>query len=671
MGRFMMKQLFRWVFGQSLETARLNEEKFNVFWGMPVLSSDAISSVAYAVEEMLYVLIPVVGLASFLWMPRISIIIILLLLILTFSYRHVVDAYPNGGGAYIVAKENLGPLYGLIAGASLSVDYTLTVAVSICAGTAAITSAFPALFAHRVAISILFIILLVIGNVRGIRESSRIFSVPTYAFILAVISLVAVGLIKHLTGHNPSIPEPSMSHVAFGTQAVTVFLVMKAFASGCSALTGVEAVSNAVPNFKDPAPQNAKISYLMLAAAIIICFGGVAYLAKLYHAVPTPHLTVMAQISLDVFGKGAMFYIIQATTAIILAMAANTAFAGFPTLLSVIAQDGYAPRQMALRGHRLNFNNGIVILAMLAIILVVAFKGETHLLIALYAVGVFTSFTLSQTGMLVHWFRLKSEGWQYKAAVNGLGALTTLGAVVIVGVTKFTSGAWIVIMVVPLIVLLMYKIKLHYKSVAHQLDIPNDILGLLRIRSRGTHHVIVPIDSLNSMVIKALCYARTLSPEVVAFHVEIYEGEADKLRHKWTMLNTDIPLVIKDSPYRDIVGTLIEFIDSEEHASKSGDMITLLLPQFFVYKWYQALLHNNTSIFIANAMLGKQKVVVSVMPFHLKAYMERRSKILDYYSDRKETDGLPSTEETVIQEETVLPVQTHHNAEEGAEPGED
>jgi amino acid transporter len=625
----LFKQFLRWIFGKSLETDRLGDEKFNVFWGMPVLSSDAISSVAYAVEEMLYVLMPVVGIASFIWMPKIAITIILLLLILTFSYRHVVDAYPNGGGAYIVAKENLGPLYGLIAGASLSVDYTLTVAVSICAGTAALISAIPGLFPHRVAISVIIIILLVIGNVRGIKESSRIFSIPTYAFILAVIALVVFGIIKHATGNNPSVPDPSISNLTFGTQAVTLFLLLKAFASGCSALTGVEAVSNAVPNFQDPAPQNAKHSYTLLVIAIIICFGGVAYLAKIYHAVPTPELTVMAQISLDVFGKGGMFYIIQATTAIILAMAANTAFAGFPTLLSVIAQDGYAPRQMALRGHRLNFTNGITFLAIFAIILVIIFKADTHLLIALYAVGVFTSFTLSQTGMFVHWFRLKSEGWQYKAAVNGLGALTTFIAVIIVAVTKFTSGAWIVIIVVPLIVMLMYKIKQHYRSIAQQLDIPNDMLGRLDLDNPSEHHVIIPIDSLNGMVIKALRYARSMSKEVEAFHVETYAGEADKLRRKWDMLNTRIPLVIKQSPYRDVVGTLIEYIDSEEHASRPGDLITVLLPQFLVKKWYEALLHNNTSLFIANALFSKHNVVVSVLPFHLESYNEKKRQILN------------------------------------------
>ncbi len=636
----MFKQFVRWIFGKSLENDRLNDEKFNVFWGMPILASDAISSVAYAVEEMLWVLIPVVGMASFIWMPRIAIGIIALLLILTFSYRHVVEAYPNGGGAYIVAKENLGPLYSLIAGASLSVGYVLTVAVSICAGTTALTSAVPALFPYRVAIAVIFVILLVIGNVRGVRESSHIFSLPTYAFILAVIALVIVGIIKHATGTSLAVPTgPATTQISFGSQAVTLFILLTAFSSGCSALTGVEAVSNAVPNFKDPAPRNAKLTYLILAAAIVVCFGGVAYLAKIYHAVPNPELTVMAQISLAVFGKGVMFYIIQATTTIILAMAANTAFAGFPTLLSIIAQDGYAPRQMALRGHRLNYTNGIGFLALLAILLIIIFQADTHLLIALYAVGVFAAFTLSQAGMLGHWFRLKSEGWQYKALVNGLGALTTLGAVIIVGVTKFTSGAWIVIVVVPLIVMLMYQIKYHYKSVAQQLDIPNDMLGMLELDNPGEHHVIVPIDSLNGMVVKALRYARTMSSDVEAFHVETYAGEADKLRRKWDMLNTKIPLIIKESPYRDVVGPLIEYIDSEEHASRPGDMITLLLPQFFVYKWYQAVLHNNTSLFIANAMLSKHNVVVSVLPFHLEAYNERKRLLMHGNNVEKKEEG--------------------------------
>ncbi|HPT69048.1 MAG TPA: APC family permease [Syntrophomonas sp.] len=656
----MFKQLFRWIFGKSLETERLQDEKFNVFWGMPILASDAISSVAYAVEEMLWVLIPVVGFASFIWMPRIAFAIILLLIILTLSYRQVVDAYPNGGGAYLVAKENLGPMFGLIAGASLSVGYILTVAVSICAGTIAFTSAIPALSEYKVIIAIIFVLLLVIGNVRGIRESSRFFSLPTYAFIAGVIILVIVGLIKHAVGANTTIPVPIGSEVSFGTQAVTAFLILTAFSSGCSALTGVEAVSNAVPNFQEPAAKNAKLTYLLLAVAIVVCFGGVAYMAKIINPIPDPDLTVLAQISLSVFGPGFMFYFIQITTTIILAMAANTAFAGFPTLLSIIAQDGYAPRQMALRGHRLNFTNGISFLALLAILLIIFFKADTHTLIALYALGVFAAFTLSQTGMLVHWIRVKSEGWHYKALINGLGALTTFCAMIIVGVTKFTSGAWIVVVVVPFIVFVMSGIKHHYNSVANQLDVPNDILGLIDLDTPSEHHVVVPIDSLNGMVLKALRYARSISSDVEAFHVETYAGEADKLKRKWAMLNTRIPLIIKQSPYRDVVGTLVEYIDSEEHASRPGDLITVLLPQFLVSKWYEALLHNNTSLFIANALFSKHNIVVSVLPFHLEKYNERKRQILKQLpsvKNGKKPDDIPAQESYTQNEATDLTIQ--------------
>lgn len=613
----MLKQFFRWVFGKAMETRQLTDEKLSVFWGMPILASDAISSVAYAVDEMLWVLIPVVGVSSFIWMPRIALAIVILLLILTFSYRQVVEAYPNGGGAYIVAKENLGKNQSLIAGASLQVGYVMTVAVSICAGTNALVSAMPALFPYRVPIAVIFVILLVIGNVRGIKESARIFSLPTYAFILSVIVLIIAGLIKYASGDYTPMPV-APNQMSFGDQAVTLFIVLTAFSSGCSALTGVEAVSNAVPNFRDPASSNAKKTYLLLALSIVICFGGVAYLTKLYNVSPTLELTGMAQMSIAIFGKGVMFYIIQGTTTIILAMAANTAFAGFPTLLSIIAQDGYAPRQMAMRGHRLNYTNGISFLALLAILLIIFFKADTHLLIPLYAVGVFAAFTLSQTGMLMHWFKDKSPGWKSRAMINGLGALTTLLALLVVGVTKFTSGAWIVFLVVPFIIWVMQRIKRHYETVAEQLDIPNDMLGMLDMDTPLAHHIIVPIDSFNAMVVKAVRYARSITPHVEVFHVETYEGEADKLRRKWSMLKTSIPLIIKESPYREVVGPLIDYIDSEEHVSAPGDMITVLLPQFFVFKWYHAALHNNTSIFIANAMLNKHNVIVSILPFYLE-----------------------------------------------------
>jgi amino acid transporter len=585
---------------------------------MPILSSDAVSSVAYAVEEMLRVLVPVLGLAAYVWSPKIAGIIMILLVILAFSYRQIVDAYPQGGGAYIVAKENLGPVYGLVVGASLTVDYILTVAVSISAGTAAITSAFPTLFHHKVAIAIFIIIVMVVGNLRGIKESSRLFSLPTYFFIIAIISLIITGIIKN-PQHDisnvmyiPNVDIPSWTGIVF------VFLLMRAFSSGCAALTGVEAIADSVPNFEDPAKDNAKLAYILLVGVIIICFGGISYLAAIYHPPLSHNQTILSSIATIVFGKSLIYYLIQAGTTVILAMAANTAFVGFPTLLSIIARDGFAPRQLSVRGHRLNYSNGIAMLAVAAIVLIIIFQGETHLLIPLYAVGVFTSFTLAQAGVLMRWLKEKRKGWLYKTFINGAGALMTFAALIIIGVTKFTAGAWIVCLVIPLLVWMMLRIKNHYASVALELDIPNDTLDKIDFNSNYTHFVIVPIDSINTMVIKALRYARSLTPYVEAFHIETYDGESDKLRNKWQKLNTDIPLVVRKSPYREIVNPLIEYINSEEHASSPNDMITVLLPQFFVAKRWEMLLHNNTSIFVANILLQKNNVITSFLPFHIK-----------------------------------------------------
>jgi amino acid transporter len=614
----MFGQLSHKILGAKLATSQLMHEKFSVFWGMPILASDAISSVAYAVDEMLWALIPAIGLLTYLWIPKISAAIILLLLVLTISYRQIVDAYPGGGGAYIVAKDNLKNIYGLIVGAALSIDYTLTVAVSISAGTAAITSAFPQFFPHRVVISIAIIALMVIGNLRGVRESSKLFSIPTYAFMVAVVILIVAGVLKHTGGESVGMAGTIVTDISFGTQAASLFIILRAFASGCAALTGVEAVSDAVPNFKEPARKNAKLAYVLLAASVLITFGGIVYLTSLYHPLPNSQQTVMAQLATVVFGRGTAFYLIQATTTIILAMAANTAFAGFPILLSIIGQDGYAPRQLALRGHRLNFSNGIVFLGLMAIVLVIIFQGDTHLLIPLYAVGVFTAFTLAQFGMLMRWIKNKPEGWRVKACINGIGAVITLITTVIIGAEKFAAGAWIVFIIIPLIVMLMMRIKKHYNSVAKQLDVPNETLAQISFESRYNHHFIVPIASINGLVIQALRYAKSLTPNVEVFHVEPYEGEADKLRRKWSMLNTDISLVIKQSPYREIVEPLLEYIDSEEHASQPGDMITVLLPQFIVSNRWEMLLHNNTSVFIGRALFNKRNVAVSVLPFYLE-----------------------------------------------------
>jgi hypothetical protein len=341
--------------------------------------------------------------------------------------------------------------------------------------------------------------------------------------------------------------------------------------------------------------------------------------------VPNEQIPVTAQLAYDVFGRGWMFYAIQFTTTIVLAMAANAAFADFPMLFSIIANDRYAPRQLALRGHRLYFNNGIIALTVMSAILIIIFQGNTDQLIPLYAVGVFTAFTLSQSGMFVHWLKLKTRGWHWKALINGTGALMTFVTVIIIAVTKFMSGAWIVVLIIPTIIYIMLRIHRHYCVVARRLDIPNEELGGISLDARYSHHVIIPIDSLNAMVVNALRYAKSLGSNVEAFHVETFVGEADKLRQKWELMNTDVPLIIKHSPYREVVGPLIEYIESEEHASKPGDMITVLLPQFIVKKWWDMALHNNTSIFIANALFKERNIVVSVLPFSIDDLQERRA----------------------------------------------
>ncbi len=656
----MLRQFFRWLLGKRLATNQLMHEKFGVFWGLPILASDAISSVAYAVEEILYILVPAIGILSYMWLPKVAGAIIILLIILTLSYRQTVEAYPGGGGAYIVAKDNLKPVFGLIVGAALAIDYTLTVAVSISAGTAAITSAFPALFNHRVIIAVIIIILMVIGNLRGVRESSKLFGVPTYAFLFTTLALIVTGIYKYYAGYPP-IPQVPAAAVNFdvGLQSISLILLLRAFSSGCAAVTGVEAISDAVPSFREPSVQNAKKTYILLASAVMITFGGIAYLAKLYQVIPNPQQTVMAQLAIQVFGLGAMFYLIQTTTAIILGMAANTAFAGFPILLSIIAQDGYAPRQLAMRGHRLNYSNGIIFLASMAALLIMIFQGDTHRLIPLYALGVFLSFTIAQFGLLVRWFRLKSPGWRYKSLINGLGTLITFVTVVIIAVTKFKYGAWIVLLVLPVIVFLMLRVQRHYASVAKQLDIPNELLPKISLRYEFKHHIIVPIDSLNSMVLKALRYARGMTPNVEAFHVEIAEGGSAKLVRKWAQLDTDIPLVIKHSPYREIIKTLTDYIESEEHSSKPGDMITVLLPHFFVSRWWQTILHNNTSLFIANAMFHKRNVVVSVLPFYLEDLLTRREMENKTIKELRSKQGLTIVElasDAEISEEGILEV---------------
>lgn len=602
------------LIGKKLKNEDLKDEKFNVFWGLPILSSDAISSVAYAGEEMLWVLMAVVGIHSYKYMFYASLAIIILLLLLVLSYKQTIDAYPNGGGSYIVAKENLGEKPGLIAASSLIIDYILTVAVSICAGTAAITSAFPSLLNHKITISVFLIIIMTIGNLRGLRDSSKLFGIPTYFFIFSILIMIITGIVKvYILGYTPT----ALYAIPKTTGYVTLFLMIKTFASGCTALTGVEAVSNGVPNFKEPSQKNAKMTLNLLGLSVLVIFGGLAFLTTIYHAVPNFDNTVISQISLQVFGKGFMYYIVQATTAIILIMAANTSFAGLPLLLSLLACDKYVPRQFSKRGGRLSFSNGIVLIGILASLLVIIFKGETHLLIPLYAVGVFVSFTLSQTGMLKKWIKAKSSKWIRKSAINGLGAVLSLITVINICITKFQHGAWIVCILIPFFVYCMLITKKHYINIAKQLQLLPEEIEEETNKVNVDRYAIVLIDTLNKASYKSINYAKKAYhlDNIVAFHISISAEEDKKLRDKWKKCNINIPLIIKYSPYRDIIGTMMEYVESEEHSSKPGDIINVVIGQFVVSHFWQNIFHNQTGLFIKQRLLKDEHIAVVTVPY--------------------------------------------------------
>ncbi|MCX7708835.1 MAG: APC family permease [Clostridia bacterium] len=610
----MFKEIKRLLIGRPLKNEAIHGEKFGVLWGLPILSSDAISSVAYAGQEILIVLLPAIGMLAFKQLTYISAAIIVLLAILTLSYRQTIDSYPNGGGAFIVAKENIGSIAGVVAGSALSISYILTVSVSIASGVDQIVSAFTQLEHYRVLLCILIILLMTIGNLRGVRESAAIFSLPTYFFIISILFMLVMGVIKVFNGYQP---EPL--NIAQDTlQPLTLFLILQAFTNGCAALTGVEAVSNAVPNFREPSTKNAKTVLVLLSTLVLIVFGGTSIIANYYPTDPEKG-AMLVQISNMIFGRTFPFYIITALSFVILVLAANTAYFGFPNLISVMAKEGYVPRQLNMRGDRLSYSNGIILLSGIAILLIIAFNANITSLIGLYAIGVFISFTLSQAGMLLKWLNQKGENWIVKASINGFGALVTFGVVIVIAITKFAQGTWIVVIVIPILVFMMQKVKKHYIAVSKQLRIkPEELQSIQVERDTYRNRVIVPIESINKSSIRALRYAKTISDNVVAFSVSIDEENANKLRERYNMINTDIPLIIKYSPFRKVVEPLLKFIESAEYDYNKGDMITVILPQFSVRSWWHRVLHNQTRVFIERELLKHKHIVVAVMPLQLK-----------------------------------------------------
>ena len=611
--RFMKKKLKSILIGDALKSADSGSEKYSVLWGLPILSSDALSSVAYACEEILIVLLPVLGAASYGPLMGIAGAIVCLLLILVLSYRQTIDCYPLGGGSYSVASDNLGRIPGLIAAASLSIDYILTVAVSGTAGTAAITSAFPELLPYHIQITLLLIFLVLLGTLRGIRESSHLFGIPTYLFIAAIFSMIIAGFVRVFIFRQ--VPQISTAAVKTQAETVSVFLVLHAFSSGCTALTGVEAVSNGVPNFREPSRKHAKTVLGLLALLVFFIFGGVCALASLYHVGHRPDMTVVAQIAVSVFGQNSlMFYVVQFTTALILIMAANTAFAGLPTLLSILAKDGYVARSFASRGARLSFSNGIILLYVLASVLVLIFRGNTHLLIPLYSVGVFISFTLSQSGMLKRWVTHREGNWRRKAAVNGLGAIATAITCVVVAVNKFFDGAWLVLLLIPLLVIMMLRIRRHYDKVRDNLAIPAN--GKELILSKPTeNYIVLPVQSVNKSFVKALNYAMTLGGIIEIYHISTDKTQTEHLRQQYAKLNVDFPLVVEEAPYRNVNEMLLAHVDKRQHELKEHQMLTVVLPQFVIRQWWHNVLHNQTSIRLRSSMLKMRNVAVITIPY--------------------------------------------------------
>ena len=615
MGCKMFKKIQSLFLGKALKTTELESEKFSPLWGLPILSSDAISSVAYASEEILMVLIPILGIAAYKPMLYIALAIIALLLILVFSYRQTIDQYPNGGGSYIVASENIGKIPGLVAASSLTIDYMLTIAVSTCAGTAAITSAFPSLLPHKVLITIALIAILTIGNLRGMGDSSKLFGIPTYLFIITIVTMIVTGLFKVIV--LGQIPE-QVAIIGQQNADLTIVLFLKAFSSGCTALTGVEAVSDGIPNFKNPAQKNAKKVLGLLASLVFLIFGGVCYLATMYKAAPFQDVTVIAQIAQQIFGNNSiMFFVVQGTTAIILIMAANTAFADLPLLLSILAKDGYVPRQLAARGKRLSFSNGIIGLFIITSILVYAFKGNQHSLIPLYAVGVFISFTLSQFGMFKRWIKHKEGNWKHKAAINGFGALITAITCIIIGASKFYHGAWVVIICIPVMVFWMLRVRRHYTKIRENLKIETSAAQLIK-RERVTNHIIVPVQTINKSFIKSLNYALVLGEAdnpIEAYHVSINDEETKKLIQRFKDLQVNATLVVENAPYRNISAKMLKYIDTKHNKLGKNEVITIVMPQFIIHKWWHLALHNQTSLFLRKALLKRRNVSVVTIPY--------------------------------------------------------
>lgn len=620
-----------WLIGRPLHSADAPHQTIGKAVGLAVFASDALSSTAYATQEILFVL-AAAGTVAFGYAFPIAIAIVALLAIVTISYEQTIHAYPDGGGAYIVARDNLGEIPAQVAGAALLTDYILTVAVSISAGVAQLVSAFPGLSDYRVAIAVGLVLLIMLINLRGVKESGVTFAIPTYFFLGTMALTVGIGLYRYLTGSLGTVVGPPELSLLPSLQVVTLFLLLHAFSSGTTALTGVEAISNGITAFREPRSRNAGRTLIAMSLILGSLFLSITFLAIQVGAVPSEHETVISQLARTVFaGRGFLYLAAISATTVILIMAANTAFADFPRLSALQAKDGYLPRQLTYRGSRLVFSRGITVLALLASLLIIVFNASVTLLIPLYAIGVFISFTLSQSGMARRWWKsgrlapdeqLEETGstltydrrWKLKMFINAAGAACTAIVTMVFAVTKFQDGAWLVLILTPSLVLVFLAIHRHYQRLAGQLSLEN----YRPARPVSHHRVILPIAGVHAGTLQALRYARSISKDVTAVHVSIDPQDAEKIQHKWDRWGKGTSLVVLESPYRLMIEPLVEYIEAEIAQRKKGELITIVVPQFVPKKRWHNLLHTQTVFWLRMALLLKRGVVITEIPYQVE-----------------------------------------------------
>ncbi len=597
------------LFGRPLRSDEWQHEQVNQWAGLALLAPNAISSVAYGTEEILLVLAPL-GYAALWYSLPISAIIVVLLVFLVISYRQVIRDYPNGGGAYVVGKENLGTIPSLLAGAALLVDYTVTVSVSVTAGVAALVAAFPSLAPDRVVVSIAAILLMTFVNLRGVHEAANVFALPFYLFIGLVLVVVAAGLIS--PGHAPVQPLHAYVVPPY-VQGLGLLILLRAFSSGSAALTGIEAISNGVPLFKAPSPRRARMTLALLGLFLGVMFFGVSLVAFRLGIVPTSSTTVLQAMAEQTLGRGVLFYVLSFATMAILAIAANSSFAGFPQLAYIMAKDKWMPHMFLSRGDRLVYQNGILFLSLFAILLVIIFNGSTDKLIPIYAIGVYLGFTIAQIGLVRKHIREKTHDIG-AIAIAGFGAALTAVVVLVAAISKFTEGAWVVVLLIPLLVLGFLRIHKHYEAIANELHL--DVSHRPDCKEIA---VLVPIASVNRMTTDALSYAVSMSQRVIAVHVAHDESERHVIREKWTALapSPQMELVVLDSPYRSIVQPLIRYVDDLRRDLADDCLLVVLIPEFVVGKRWQYFLHNQMALVLRAALTARKDMVVAMFPYHL------------------------------------------------------